>query len=89
MRIAQSLAAAGDPPTILFADEFCATLDRLTQPVRDAHDRASRGFNPAAPSDLALFAAVLRGEHTLQGFRNRDVRTHLFGANAATDRRRI
>ena len=29
-----------------------------------------------------------RGEPTLQGFRNRDVRTHLFGANATIDRRR-
>ena len=61
---------------------------RLTEPVRDAHDRASRAFNPAVPSDLALFAAVLRGEHTLNGFRNRDVRTQLFGARAAPDRRR-
>ena len=36
----------------------------------------------------ALFAAVLRGEHTLHGFRNRAVRTHLFGPTAATDPRR-
>jgi hypothetical protein len=63
-------------------------LDRLAQPVRDPHGRSSRAFNPAATADLAIFAAVLRGEHTLHGFRNRDVRTHLFGANAATERRR-
>jgi hypothetical protein len=63
-------------------------LDRLTQPVRDAHHRASRAFNPAAPPDLALFTAVLRGEHTLHGLRNRDVRMRLFGPSAATDRRR-
>ena len=31
---------------------------------------------------------MLRGEHTLQGLRNRDVRLHRFGATAATDRRR-
>ena len=81
-RYLDALAVVDDP-----APGYRA-LDRLTQPVRDAHDRASRGFNSAVPSDLALFAAVLRGEHTLQGFRNRDVRTHLFGANATIDRRR-
>jgi hypothetical protein len=58
------------------------------QPVRDPHGRSSRAFNPAAAADLALFTAVLRGEHTLQGFRNREVRTRLFGPTAATDRRR-
>jgi len=63
-------------------------LERVVQPVRDPHGRSSRAFNPAAAADLALFTAVLRGEHTLQGFRNREVRTHLFGPTAATDRRR-
>ena len=63
-------------------------LERLVQPVRDPHGRSSRAFNPAAAADLALFTAVLRGEHTLQGFRNREVRTRLFGPTAATDRRR-
>ena len=81
-RYLDALAVVDDP-----APGYRA-LDRLTQPVRDAHDRASRAFNPAAPSDLALFAAVLHGEHTLHGFRNRDVRTQLFGARAAPDRRR-
>ena len=63
-------------------------LDRLAHPVRDHHGRSSRAFNPAAAADLAIFAAVLRGEHTLHGFRNRDVRTQLFGAAATTDPRR-
>ena len=45
-------------------------------------------FNPAAPTDLTLFAAVLRGEHTLQGLRNRHLRVHLFGPDAGADRRR-
>jgi hypothetical protein len=54
-------------------------LDRLVQPVRDGQGRASRAFNPAALTDLTLFAAVLRGEHLLQGFRNRDLRIRLFG----------
>jgi len=81
-RYLDALAVVDDPAPAYRA------LDRLTQPVRDAHHRASRAFNPAVPSDLALFAGVLRGEHTLQGFRNRDVRTHLFGGPAARDRRR-
>jgi hypothetical protein len=41
-----------------------------------------------APTDLTLFAAVLRGEHLLQGFRNRDLRIRLFGPPAACDPRR-
>jgi hypothetical protein len=45
-------------------------------------------FNPAVPTDVILFTAVLRGEHTLQGFRNRALRVHLFGPAAAADRRR-
>jgi len=72
-RYLDALAVVDDPAPAYRA------LDRLTQPVRDAHHRASRAFNPAAPSDLALVAAVLRGEHTLQGS---------FGADAATNRRR-
>jgi hypothetical protein len=62
--------------------------DRLVQPVRDGQGRASRAFNPAAPTDVTLFAAVLRGEHTLQGLRHRDLRGRLFGPAAATDHRR-
>lgn len=79
-RYLDALAVADDPAPAHRA------LDRLTRPVRDPHGRASRPFNPAAADDLALFAAVLRGEHTLQGFRNRHVRARLFGPSAATDR---
>lgn len=39
--------------------------------------RSYRGFNPAAHDDLALFQAVLRGEHAIQGFRNSDIRKRL------------
>ena len=81
-RYLDALAVVDDPAPAHRA------LERLVQPVRDPHGRSSRAFNPAAAADLALFTAVLRGEHTLQGFRNREVRTHLFGPTAATDRRR-
>ena len=76
------LAVVGDPAPAYRA------LDCLSQPPRDSHGRASRAFRPAATTDLALFAAMLRGEHLLQDFRNRDVRTRLFGQRAATDPRR-
>ena len=47
------------------------------------------GFNPAASGDIVLFAAVLRGQHTLRGFRNSDIRQHLFGsAKTTADRHR-
>jgi hypothetical protein len=42
--------------------------------------RSYRGFNPAAHEDVALFQAILRGEHAIQGFRNRDVRKRLYVA---------
>jgi hypothetical protein len=58
-----ALAVVDDPTPAYRA------LDRLTRPVRDPHGRASRPFNPGAAADLTLFAAVLRCEHTLQGFR--------------------
>ena len=44
--------------------------------------------DPAVADDLALFASVLHGEHLLHGFRNRHLRTHLFGPAATTDPRR-
>jgi len=37
---------------------------------------------------LPLLFLDLRGEHTLQGFPTRDVRTRLFGPTATGDRRR-
>jgi len=51
-------------------------LHALAQPVRH-QDRSYRGFNPACRDDVRLFAAVMRGEHLLKGFSNRDVRRHL------------
>jgi len=63
-------------------------LDHLVQLRRDHHGRSSHNLNPAAIAEVAPFAAVLRGEHTLHGFRNRAVRTQRFGPTAATDTRR-
>lgn len=41
--------------------------------------RAVRALNPLAADDLKLLRAVARGEFALNGFRNRDVRSALFG----------
>jgi hypothetical protein len=40
--------------------------------------RRVRALNPHAPADAALLTAISRGEFTLNGFRNRDLRTLLF-----------
>lgn len=54
------------------------SLQKLARPVRTG-GRSYRGFNPADQDDLRLFETVLRGEHVLHGFRNQDVRQHIFG----------
>lgn len=40
--------------------------------------RAYRGLNPFSNEDLTLVRTMMSGEHCLQGFRNRDIRCHLF-----------
>ncbi len=53
-------------------------LDRASQPTR-FHGRRRRGLNLLRVEEQRLFRAVLRGQHRLQGFRNRDVAEYLFG----------
>ena len=53
------------------------SLHDLGRRIRHA-GRSYRGFNPLSGPDAALFAAVLRGEHAIHGFRNRDIRACLF-----------
>ena len=54
-------------------------LQKLANPLSH-NGRSYRGFNPAAKKDVDLFAAVLRGEHAIMGFRNRDILQQLFSA---------
>jgi hypothetical protein len=62
-------------------------VERLAEPQR-TRGRSFAGFNPARRADVRLFAAVLRGEHLLQGFRNAAIRRLLYGeAKEATVRR--
>jgi len=53
-------------------------LEKISKPVRDSR-RSYRGFNLFHGEDLDLFLAVLRGEFTISGFQNRNLRAHLPG----------
>jgi hypothetical protein len=54
--------------------------DRLCRPVQWKGQRV-RALKPFAADDHALLTAVARGEFTLNGFRNRDLRTLLYPGN--------
>lgn len=56
---------------------------RLCRPVTDKGRRV-RAINPHAPRDAALLAAISRGEFTLNGLRNQDLRHLLFARPART-----
>jgi len=60
---------------------------RVCQPRRQPR-RRHRALNPFAADDAQLLAAVNRGEWTLKGFRNRDLRALLFGPTKDPHRRR-
>lgn len=53
---------------------------------RDA--RRYRALNPMADSDAQLLSIVNRGEFTLNGFRNRDLRAHLYAPTQDKNRQR-
>jgi hypothetical protein len=61
--------------------EASAELGALCQPTTATRVAA---FNPIHPDTAALFAAVLSGDFTVNGFRNRDLQGKLYPA-AATD----
>jgi hypothetical protein len=52
---------------------------RLLDPVsrRVKSKRQYRALRPISPEDASLFQVILHGEHSLQGFRNRDLRQAL------------
>lgn len=67
--------AAAEPPA--------EAMRGLTPVGRSARRgvRSYRGFNPLLSEDLSLLVAIFRGEHTLDGIRNEDVRRELFGTS--------
>jgi hypothetical protein len=64
-------------------------LDRATKPA-ELNGRRKRSLQPLNPADQQLFLAVLRGEHRLRGFRNRDLEQRLYAElpQDATEARR-
>jgi len=70
-RYLEALSPVGDPSQ---AQQHLQTLANAVL----QNGRSYRGFNPAAKRDIDLFAAVMRGENTIMGFRNRDILRQLF-----------
>jgi hypothetical protein len=65
----------------------CARLfDSVAKPVLDG-DKRFRALRIGDPDDLALLAAVARGEYATSGFRNRDLRQRLYPKSLPDDRR--
>jgi hypothetical protein len=64
-------------------------LDRVTRPA-PWQGRRKRALQPLSPTDQAVFLAALRGEHRLQGLRNRDLVQQLYPKETkdAVERRR-
>lgn len=54
-----------------------AALDRHCRPITNRGRRHPR-LNPTSRDDLALFRAVLAGEHAIVGFRNADLQARLW-----------
>ena len=66
LRYLEALSAVDDPSAAY------RLLDQLCEPVT-RHQKRFRALNPLRQSEVNLFASVLRGEHFIHGFRNRDV----------------
>lgn len=58
--------------------EGVQALDDLCQPITKQGKGVAK-FNPISKADCHLFAAVMSGEHLINGFRNRDLRLKLYG----------
>jgi hypothetical protein len=56
----------------------------LSQPT--TRNGRVRPLNPYAPADATLLQAISRGEFSINGFRNRDLRPLLFGDTSASGR---
>ncbi len=77
-RYLDALAAVPDPA------DASRLVNGACEPASD-RGRRCRPLNPLRAQEQALFHAVLRGEHLLGGFRNRDLTRHHFPA-ATEDR---
>jgi hypothetical protein len=66
----EALSVVDDPAAAL------KLLDKLCTPA-NLNGRRKRAMNPVSISDVRLFAAVMRGEHFIHGFRNGQLAEHL------------
>ena len=66
MRYLDALAHVADPTLAV------RSLDAITTRKRTDSGRTLKPFSPLSRPDHELFEALLRGEHTLRGFTNRD-----------------
>lgn len=74
--------------TISAETPLSSMTDKLCRPVH-VNGRRHRGLRPFEPEEVRLLEAVSRGEFLISGFRNRDVRTALYGETEdVTERRR-
>jgi hypothetical protein len=80
-RYLEALSPVGDPKVAY------QQIKRLAE-SRRVKARSYAGFNPARQEDIRLFAAVLRGEHLLAGFRNANIRRLLHGDSSCPLERR-
>jgi hypothetical protein len=81
-RLAESLARVAEPTPL------GTLLEPLGRPVHDAHGRRVRALQPLAGADGQLLRCLAHGEFLLQGFRNRDLRTRLYGTTSAAKEQR-
>lgn len=80
-RYLQALGAtSGTVPLFQWAEEVCKPVTRK--------GRKHRALNPWSAQDAKLLEAVSRGEFSINGFRNRDLRSLLFTSRATPDQQR-
>jgi hypothetical protein len=81
-RYLDALAVVGVPAPVQ------AVLDPISR-AKTCQGQRVRALRPVSPEDAAFFAAVLRGEHLLAGFTNRQLQAILFPrpARAVADQR--
>ena len=80
------LGALADATLDTPAGQLAAPVCRRVTRKRRRH----RALNPWSPADATLLEIVARGEWTVQGFRNRDLRAALFPATTdVSERRRL
>lgn len=75
-RYLEALAVVDDPAQAI------QQLHSITSRKRTRAGVSVRAFNPLSEEDQAIFKAVLSGDHTINGLRNRDIRERLGGSPA-------